>query len=145
MKKIHLLLLLLIFSGVSASAYSPPRVRQDVIPCEIHNFLNKHFGKYEIEKIKYDQKDGECEVKYKNGITVEFKNNHWEEIESDYFPLPQSIIEILPPAAIRFIAKNYPRNPIREIKHKSYGYKVKLDHSYQLEFDHKGGIIEIDD
>ncbi len=119
---------------------------QEGIPPKIQNFLDKHFGAYEIEKLKYDAEGGECKVKYKNGIEVEFgKGGNWEEIESDYIPLPKSIIDILPMSAIDFIAKKYPRKPIIKIERKSSGYKVKLERSVTLIFDNKGSVIKIED
>ncbi len=139
------LFLLLSFSIYSNTLYLSD-MRQAGLPDKIQGFLNKHFGNYEIEKLKYDAEDGECKVKYKNGIKIKFdRNGDWEQIERDYFPLPKSIIDILPASTIQYIAKKYPRKPIVEIKRKSYGYRLKLENSLELKFDHYGNILKIDD
>lgn len=144
--KRYYIFFLLIFGFTISSDASPTYSYQYTFPPKIQDFLNRHFNQYEIEKLKYGAKDGDCKVKYKNGIKVEF-NHHgdWEEIESDYAPLPKSIIDILPKPAVTFIAKKYPRRPIIKVKHQSREYKVKLEGSLELKFDDYGNIIKIDD
>lgn len=139
--KTYWILLLLLFSYTINLEASTSYTYQDHLPEKIQVFLNKHFSKFKIEKLKYN--DGECKVKYTNGIKIEFDHNgNWKEIESDYIPLPKSIIDILPISAINYIAKRYPRDPIKKIKRKSDTYKVKLDGSNDLVFDRKGNIIK---
>lgn len=145
MKIIWILIFLLFSCSIGVNA-SPPNNQEDYLPKKIQVFLDKHFSKFKIEKLKYDAKDGDCKVKYTNGIKIEFgQNGNWEEVESDYIPLPKSIIDILPHPAISFIAKKYPNKPIKKIKHKSDGYKVKLDGSLDILFDSKGNVLKIDD
>ncbi|MDR2949794.1 MAG: PepSY-like domain-containing protein [Dysgonomonas sp.] len=115
------------------------------LPDKIQNFLDKHFINNEIEKLKYDEKEEEYKIKYKNGIKIEFDRNGWVEIESGYTPLPKSIIDILPTPTIDFIAKKYPRKPIVKIKRKPDGFKVKLEGSIELKFDRRGNILKISD
>lgn len=137
---------LLIFGSIISADASPTYICQHTLSAKIQNFLNRHFGQYEIEKLKYDADDGDCKVKYKNGIKIEF-NHHgdWEEIESDYAPLPKSIIDILPKPAVTFIAEKYPRRPVIKVKHQSHEYKVKMEGPLVLKFDDYGNIIKIDD
>lgn len=119
---------------------------QSALPKKIEIFLDKHFHKYEIKEAQYDSKEGKCKVKYTNGIKVEFDHNaDWKAIQSDYVPLPKSIIDLLPHSATDFIAKQYPRKPILKIKHKADQYKVKLEGSIELVFNHQGKLIMIDD
>jgi len=144
--RIYWILFLLVLSFNVNSGTSPTYACQYTLPLKIQNFLKKHFSQYEIEKLKYDAKDGDCKVQYKNGIKVEFnQHGYWEEIESNYAPLPKSIIDILPKPAISFIANKYPRKHIIKIKHQSDEYKVKLEGSLELKFDDQGNIIKIND
>lgn len=145
MKKYWVFFLLFFSLSINAGIL-PSSIYQDYLPKKVQVFLDRHFGKFKIEKLKYDAEDGECKVKYANGIEVEFDyNGDWEEIESDYIPLPKSIVDILPLPAIDFIAKRYPRRPIKKIKRKHDGYKVKLDGSLDIVFGKDGTILKIDD
>ncbi|MDH6311129.1 hypothetical protein M2451_004002 [Dysgonomonas sp. PFB1-18] len=136
--------LLFFYCSLNVCAYSSV-IYQEKVPRKIQVFLDKHFSKYEIEKLKYEAKGGDCKVKYTNGIKVKFDHNgDWEEVESDYTPLPKSIIDILPHPAIDFIARNYPRRPILKIKRKSDRYEVELDRSLDIEFDNRGNILKVD-
>ena len=145
MKVSYLFFLLFICYSVviqSASLY----IDQSSLPKKIETFLDQHFYKYDIKELKYDSKDGKCKVKYTNGIKIEFDNNaEWKEIESDYVPLPKSIIDILPRTTIDFIAKKYPRRAVVKMKRKSGEYKIKLEGSLELVFDSKGRLVEVDD
>ncbi|MDU1906565.1 MAG: PepSY-like domain-containing protein [Dysgonomonas sp.] len=134
-----------IFCGNLNSWSSHTSSYKNDVPEKIQRFLDTHFSNYKIDKLKYDAEDGECKVKYRNGIKVEFNHNgDWEEIESNYTPLPKSIIDMLPSPAISFIAKRFPQKPIMKIKRKSYGYKIELASSVGLKFDHQGNIIKVD-
>lgn len=144
--KIYWTFLFLLFNQIIASEIVSAHTNQYTVPPKIQIFLDKHFSKYEIEKLKYDAKDGECKVKYKNGIKIEFNHNgDWEQIESEYAPLPKSIIDILPAPAIAFIAGKYPHKHIIKIKHQSREYKVKLEDSLELKFDLQGHLIKTKD
>lgn len=142
--RIYLVLCILLLScATKVNAFHSLQYRNN-IPEKIQVFLDRHFSKYEIDKLKYDAKDRECKVKYKNGIKVQFNGNgDWEEIESDYTPLPKSIIDILPKPAIAYIAKNYPQKAIVKVKHKSYGYRVKLADAAELNFNQTGNLIKV--
>ena len=142
--RIYLVLSILLLNCVAKVDASSPLQQRNNIPERIQLFLDKHFSQYEIDKLNYDAKDGECKVKYKNGIKIQFnENGDWEEIESDYTPLPKSIIDILPRPTIIYIAKNYPQKAIVKVKHKSYGYKVKLADAQELNFNQAGNLIKV--
>lgn len=142
--RIYLVLSILLLSyTTTVSAFHSLQYGNNM-PEKIQAFLDRHFSKYEIDKLKYDTKDGECKVKYKNGIKVQFNGKgDWEEIESDYTPLPKSIIDILPKPAITYIAKNHPQKAIVKVKHKSYGYRVKLADAAELNFNQTGNLIKV--
>ncbi|MDR1714587.1 MAG: PepSY-like domain-containing protein [Dysgonomonas sp.] len=142
--RIYLVLSILLVSCTTKVSAFPPLQNGNHIPEKIQAFLDRHFSKYEMDKLKHDAKGGECKVKYKNGIKIQFNGNgDWEEIESDYTPLPKSIIDILPKPAITYIAKNHPQKTIVRVKHKSYGYRVKLADEPELDFNQTGNLIKV--
>lgn len=140
---------LIIFCFILCSfvAQSAPLYRaQSSLPKKIEVFLDKHFHKYEIKEIKDDSKEGKYKIKYTNGIKIEFDHNaNWKSIQSDYVPLPKSIIDLLPHIATELIAKRYPRKSIVKIKHKVDHYKIELEGSIELIFNPQGNLIMIDD
>lgn len=137
-KYIFVICLLLLSTSISAKN-TPPKA----VPAPIRSFINKHFKDMEMEKIKYDEKDGEAKVKFRNGYEVEFdSNNNWVKIETDYHPLPKSIIDLLPAGIMKYIAHNYPNRTITEIKRKHDDYKIELADSPTLLFDKSGTFIK---
>lgn len=117
---------------------------RDIPPSEVTAFLDIHFKDMELVELKYDSRDGECKAIYKNGYEIEFKGDTWVKIESDYHPLPKSIIDILPATIMKYIANNYPRKSIIKIKKKLSGYKVELTDTPDLFFDRQGNFIKKD-
>lgn len=108
-------------------------------------FLDKHFKNYEVYRVKYSAKNGEYEVKLKSGHQVEFDyDGDWIEIDGETQPLPKTIIDMLPPGIIQYIAKKYTRRAIIKIEREAYGYEIELSNSVELLFDHKGKFLKED-
>lgn len=88
-------------------------------------FLTKHFASAnesfnpaDIHRIEVD-KDGSYEVKFVNGIEIDFyASGEWEKIDMNGNPLPQSVAALLPIKAIDYINSNYPNNLIEEVERK---------------------------
>ena len=131
MKKAIILLSFLLF-GIVMQLQAVQQHRYG-LPEKVEVFLDRHF-----------KCDKECKVKFKNGYEVEFdRAGNWVEIESDYHPLPKSIIDILPSGAVRYIAKTYPNRPITKIKRKSRGeIKIELSDIGSILFDSRGNLIK---
>lgn len=146
MKSIRTLLFMMniIFCMVVLPASARGKHIEQVDPPEkMTVFLNKHFKDVALDKMKYDAEDGIYEVKFKNGYEIDFeRGGTWIKIESDYYPLPKSIIDILPVNMVKYIAENYPRRSITQIKKKAYGYKVELSDSPTLVFDKQGNFVK---
>lgn len=121
---------------VSFSAFSQ-------LPDKASNFVQVHFENINITKIEFD--DDEYEVKLDNGCELKFDiKGNWLEIESDFSPLPKSIIDLLPKPVIEYIAKKYPRRAIMKIEKEGNNYEVELSNSVELIFDKKGKFLRKD-
>ncbi|SHF22016.1 PepSY-like domain-containing protein [Dysgonomonas macrotermitis] len=114
--------------------------RNAALPKKAEQFLQVHFKSTPIKEIEYD--DGKYEVKLRSGHEIEFDaGGNWIDIEGEYSPLPKSIIDLLPQKATAYIANNYPRRPIVQIKKKKYGYKIDLSNSAELMFSFNGDFL----
>ncbi|MBK5722467.1 PepSY-like domain-containing protein [Dysgonomonas sp. Marseille-P4677] len=112
--------------------------KSDTPPTKVTCFLKKHFKGMELDELEYNDKDGEYKAKYKDGYEVEFKGDKWIKIESDYHPLPKSIIDRLPTNMVKYIAEKYPLRIIIKIERESSGYKIELSDTPDLFFDKQG-------
>jgi len=112
------------------------------VPVPVLSFIDKHFKDMELEKIKYDEKDDEYKVKFKNGYEIEFdSNDNWIKIETDFHPLPKSVMDLLPANIMKYIARHYPNRTITKIKCRTDDYRIKLSGSPDLLFDKQGVFI----
>jgi hypothetical protein len=83
------------------------------------------------------------DVIFTNGDKVEFdKKGNWTNVDCKHSQVPQAII---PVAIQQYVSKNYPDAKVLKIEltdHK--GYEVDLSNGFDIEFDKKMRVIEID-
>ena len=105
-------------------------------------FISTHFPDNKIVKIEFEDDEDEYEVKLNSGYELEFDlEGEWKEIESDYNPLPKSIIDLLPADLLVYIATKYPRRAIIKIEKLPTGYEIELSNSKELIFDQNGKFL----
>ena len=147
MKKI-LLTLVCVFVTISSFASKdddrPIQVSQ--LPQVAQEFIKKNFSgvKVALAKMESDFFDKSYEVIFTNGNKVEFdRNGKWDKIECKYTEVPVSAI---PEFIKKYVSENYPDVKVwkLEYKEKKRKYEVKLSNRWELEFDNKGNLLDID-
>ncbi len=147
-KKI-VLTLVCIFAAVSGFAGKdddrPVQVSQ--LPQTAQEFIKKNFSgiKVALAKMESDFFDKSYKVIFTNGNKVEFdRNGKWKKIECRYTEVPASAI----PVFIRkHISESYPGVKVWKLEYykgKKRKYEVKLSNRWELEFDYKGNLLDID-
>ena len=83
------------------------------------------------------------DVVFTNGEKVEFdKAGEWTEVKCQQSEVPAQII----PEAIRtYVKTNYPDTKIVQIEKDKKEYEVKLSNRWEIKFDSKMRVIDIDD
>lgn len=134
--------LLIVISFICFVISSGAQTKGLHLPEQAVQFINTHFPDNKIVKIEFEDDENEYEVKLSNGYEIEFDlKGEWTEIESDYNPLPKSIIDLLPTDALTYIATKYPRRAIIKIERHNTDYEVELSNSKELIFNKNGKFL----
>lgn len=147
MKKMTLFsLIATIFIGVSVACSQSDDdniISFASLPTEVKTTVDNDFGGLEIAYIKTNGAFGEYEVKFTNGMEVEFNSNgEWREIECERGGVPA---EYIPEAINAFVELNYPGAVIEKISRERISYEVELNNDVEIEFDMEFNVIDIDD
>lgn len=115
------------------------------IPPVSRSFISTYFPGMQIKSSKMEHDDGTVryEVKFFNGIEIEFdQNGLWTDIDMPkHMEVPPAMLPI--PMA-QYIAANFPGSGVNEISRKYNGYEVELTNGVDLIFDSNGYLIHID-
>lgn len=132
-KTLALLISLLLSSVLFADMVVP--VSQ--LPKSAQNFIQKTFPGAQIFKVERD--DGKFDVKLNNGVDIKFfLNGDWEKIDSDYTPIP---LTVLPSAVQNTLKNSYPQASVTEIEKEFGNYKIKLNNMMELFISGNGQLI----
>lgn len=144
MKNLIVLLACLFIQQATALADNdkPTTVRQ--LPVAAQNFIKAHFAgvSIAIAKIENDFLDKSYDVIFANGNKVEFdKKGQWTDIDCKYTEVPAKAV----PAAIKnYVDKNHKGVKILKIEIENRNYDVKLSNGWELRFNKKFNIVDID-
>lgn len=107
------------------------------LPKSSQSFIQKNFPNAQILKVERD--DGKFDVKLNNGVDIKFfPNGEWDKIESDYIPIP---LTVLPNAVQNVLKNNYPQASITDIEKEFGNYKIKLNNMMELFISGSGQLI----
>lgn len=144
MKKLVLLFVCLFTMQAVAWADDDKPVKVEQMPHRAQQFIKKHFSdnSIAIAKMESDLFSKSYDVIFTNGDKVEFdKKGEWKEIDCKYSQVP---MEIVPTAIKNYITKQYPDAKIVKIEKDDRGYEVKLATGWEVKFDKKLNVIDID-
>jgi hypothetical protein len=115
------------------------------MPKEAQSFVKSHFANQSVAvaKMETDFFDKTYDVIFTNGDKVEFdKKGNWTKVDCEHTQVPQAVI----PAAIQqYVSKNYPDAKVVKIeKTDRKGFDVDLSNGFDIEFDKKMRVVEID-
>ncbi|MCD8237420.1 MAG: PepSY-like domain-containing protein [Prevotellaceae bacterium] len=145
MKKLLVLFVCLFtMQAATVRADNDKPVKVEQMPQQAQQFIKKHFPKRTVALAKMETGlfSKSYEVLFTNGDKLEFDSKGaWTEVNCKYSAVPAEII----PAAIRtHITKNYPKTKIMKIEKDSGDYEVELSNKWEIKFDKKFNVIDID-
>lgn len=155
MRKIFLTSIVLfssfIFSSCSDDDDDDTAINYSEVPQTAKSFLQNHFVDLYESDILYTKldKDGTYEVKFKNGIEIDFyPNGVWKEIDLNGNTLPSSVAMTLPEKALSYISSTYPNQKIEDIEktgaysEQGQGFKIEIQNDRDIYFDALGNVLK---
>ena len=128
MKKLVLLLVCMFTMHTMVMADNDKPIQVNQLPAKAQTFLNTYFKDHKVALAKQE---------------TEFdKAGEWTEVKCQQSEVPAQII----PEAIRtYVKTNYPDVKILQIERDKKEYEVKLSNRWEIKFDSKMRVIDIDD
>lgn len=145
MKKLVLLLVCMFTMHTMVMADNDKPIQVNQLPAKAQTFLNTYFKDHKVALAKQETElfYKSYDVVFTNGEKVEFdKAGEWTEVKCQQNEVPAQII----PEAIRtYVKTNYPDTKIVQIEKDKKEYEVKLSNRWEIKFDSKMRVIDIDD
>ena len=145
MKKFVFLFACLFAMTLNVSAGNDKPIQVTEMPKSAQQFIKNHFANQSIAmaKVETEFMDKNYDVIFTNGDKVEFdKKGKWTKVDCEHSQVPQAII---PMAIQHYVAKNYPDAKVVKIEVTDRkGYDVDLSNGFDIEFDKKMNVRDID-
>ena len=143
-KKLLLLFVCLFTLQTIARADDDKPIPVSQMPQKAQQFIKQHFAGSNIAmaKVESDFLQKSYDVIFTDGNKVEFdKKGNWTEVNCKFSVVPQGII---PSPIPKYTATNYPDAKVLKIERDKTDYEVKLSNGWELKFDSKFNLIDID-
>lgn len=145
MKKLLFLFVSLFVMNLAVFADNDKPIQVAEMPKAAQQFINSHFANQSVAlaKIETEFLDKTYDVIFTNGDQVEFdKKGKWIKVDCKHTQVPS---EIVPVAIRQYVSKNYPDAKVLKIEITDRkGYDVDLSNGFDIEFDKKMRVVEID-
>mgnify|MGYP000350887300 FL=1 len=144
MKKLLLLFVCLFTLQTIARADDDKPIQVSQMPQKAQQFIKQHFAGSNIAmaKVESDFLQKSYDVIFTDGNKVEFdKKGNWTEVNCKFSVAHQGI---LPFPIQKYTATNYPDAKVLKIERDKTDYEVKLSNGWELKFDSKFNLIDID-
>ena len=145
MKKIVFLFISLFAMNFVALAGNDKPIQVSEMPKAAQLFIKNHFADLSVAmaKVETDFLDKNYDVVFTNGNKVEFdKKGNWTNVDCEHTQVP---VAILPEAIHQYVTQNYPDAKVLKIEVTDRkGYDVELSNGFELEFDKRMNVIDVD-
>lgn len=119
-------------------------IKVEQMPQQAQQFIKKYFPKSSVAlaKMEVDLFSKSYEVIFTNGDKLEFDSKGaWTEVNCKYSTVPT---EIIPVAIKTYVTQHYPETKIIKIEKDTRDYEVELSNRWEIKFDKKFNVIDID-
>ena len=145
MKKFTFLFVCLFAMSLNVLASNDKPIQVTEMPKAAQAFIKSHFADQSVAvaKVENDFMNKSYDVIFTNGDKVEFdKKGNWTNVDCEHTQVP---VAILPEAIRQYVAKNYPDAKVLKIEVTGRkGYDVELSNGFELEFDKRMNVIDVD-
>lgn len=115
------------------------------LPQTAQTFISKHFAdqKVAFAKVENEIFEKTYEVVFSSGDKVEFdRAGEWLEVQCRN--IGQVPSDIVPVEISRYVGETYPEAKIWSIERDRYDYEIKLSNGWEVKFDLKFNVIDLD-
>ncbi len=144
MKKLLFAIIALLIS-VPAIAKEEMPIDQSQLPTKAQQFITNYYPqeKVSIATVEKEFLARDYKVILTNGTLLEFdKNGDWTDIECKKInAVPAAVV---PVKVAEYVKARFPSNTIQKIERTNKGTDIELDNGYEMEFNKKGNLVEID-
>lgn len=145
MKKLAFLFVGLFVMTLTAWAGNDKPIQVSELPQVAQQFIKKHFADQSVAMAKMETEfmDKSYDVIFTNGDKVEFdKKGKWTNVDCRHTQVPA---EVIPVDVQKYVTQNYPDAKILKIEVTDRkGYEIDLSNGFDIEFDKKMNVIDID-
>ena len=145
MKKLAFLFVGLFVMTLTAWAGNDKPIQVSELPQKAQQFIKKHFADQSVAMAKMETEfmDKSYDVIFTNGDKVEFdKKGKWTSVDCKHTQVPT---EVIPVDVQKYVTRNYPDAKIQKIEVTDRkGYEIDLSNGFDIEFDKKMNVIDID-
>ena len=145
MKKILFLFVSLFVMNLVVLADNDKPIQVTEMPKVAQQFIQRYFTNQSVAlaKVETEFLDKTYDVVFTNGDEVEFdKKGKWIKVDCGRSQVP---LEIVPVAIQQYVGKNYPDAKVVKIELTDRkGYDIDLSNGFEIEFDKKMRVVEID-
>lgn len=117
----------------------------DKLPAKAKSLIQENFAGEELSHIIYDNDviSSDYTVSFLSGTKLEFNGNgEWTEIDCGKASVPQAFI---PQQIVAYVEKNHPGRTITEIKREHGHTEIKLNGGFELTFNSRYRVVDVDD
>ena len=145
MKKFAFLFLTLLMVNVVVWASNDKPIQVSEMPKMAQQFIQQHFANQSVAvaKMETDFMSKSYDVIFTNGDKVEFdKKGKWTNVDCEHSQVP---VAVIPTAIQNYIKQHYPEAKVLKIEKTDHkGYDVDLNNGFELEFDKRFKVVDID-
>ena len=145
MKKLVMMLVCMFAVHTMVMADNDKPIEVSQLPAKAQTFIKTYFNDHKVAMAKLESGMfyKSYDVVFTNGEKVEFdKSGELKEVRCRQSEVPAQIV----PEAIRnYVKTNYPDARILQIEYDDNEYEIKLSNRWEITFDSKMRVIDIDD
>ena len=145
MKKWTILFVSMLVMSVTVWAGNDKPIQISQMPQTAQQFIKKHFANQSVAVAKMESEllDKNYDVIFTNGDKVEFnKKGQWTKVDCKHTQVP---VEVIPVVIQKYVSQHFPDAKVVKIEVTDRkGYEVDLSNGFDIEFDKKMNVIDID-
>ena len=145
MKKLVIMLVCMFAVHTMVMADNDKPIQVNQLPAKAQTFIKTYFKSQKVALAKQESElfYKSYDVVFTNGEKVEFdKAGEWTEVQCRQSEVPAQIV---PEAIKNYVKTNYPDANILQIERDKKEYEVKLSNRWEIKFDSKMRVTDIDD
>ena len=145
MKKWTILFVSMLVMSATVWAGNDKPIQISQMPQAAQQFIQKHFANQSVAVAKMESEllDKNYDVIFTNGDKVEFnKKGQWTKVDCKHTQVP---VEVIPVVIQKYVSQHFPDAKVVKIEVTDRkGYEVDLSNGFDIEFDKKMNVIDID-